>query len=250
MPRLSTLSNPTGLIELDKQRIGIFVDVQPSKSIYSLNKLDLENMAMPAQVKVVVVARRGNAELRKDHGITGALDKGFVDITELGNDGSLRFRVLLVASDSPKLVAVAENVRPDGLGDSESLIGLESADLGQVPWELEVLAQEGRAIIRFNRSLYSSAAAAETDRHFASLVFPEALRQLAVWHTQNEGALALDEWEPFKNWLIQHGITEEPDDEPSSDGKERWCRDVVRAFCGRFKSVDLLRESLKKGDAD
>lgn len=250
MPRLSTLSNPTGLVELEKQCVGIFIDQQAIKTTYSLTKLYLAGLAIGPQIKVVVIARRGNAELRVEHGTVGDWNKGFFDITELGTDGTLRFRVLLIAPGSPKLVAAAENIRPEGLGDSESLIGLEPADLGQVPWELCLLEQEGRAVIRFNRDLYVNAATAEADRHFASLVFPEALRQLALWHTRHSGALGDSEWEPFKNWLILHGITDEPGDHLSLEGNENWCREVVSAFSERFRSVELLRESLKIGELD
>lgn len=250
MPRLSTLSNPTGLVELEKQRIGIFVDAQAEKISYSLSKLDLLGMVISPGVKVVVIARRGNAELRVDHGPVSAWNKGFVDASELGTDGTLRFRILLVASGSPKLVAVAENVRPEGQGDSEGFIGLEPADLGQVPWELRVLEQEGRAVIRFNRDLYVNSATAEADRHFASLVFPEALRQLAFWHTQHSGALADPEWESFKTWLTFNGITDDPGDELSVEDNDTWCRQVVGAFSERFRSVDLLRENLKLGEVD
>lgn len=250
MPRLSTLSNPTGLLELEKQRVGIVIDEQEKKTSYSLTKLDLAGMAIPPQAKVIAIARRGNAELRVDHGPVGDWNKSFIDTTELGTDAVLRFRVLLVAPGSPRLLAAAENIRPDGLGDSESLIGLEPADLGQVPWEFSVLDQEGRAVIRFNRGLYVNAATVEADRHFASLVFPEALRQLAFWHTQHTGALADSEWEPFKNWLTIHGITDEPGEELSPEANEKWCRQVVSAFSERFRSVDLLRESLKMGEVD
>ncbi len=250
MPRLSTLSNPTGLVELEKQRVAIFIDEQATKTSYSLTKLDLAGMAIAPHIKVVVIARRGNAELRVDHGSVSDWNKGFVDATELGTDGTLRFRILLIAPGSPKLLAAAENIRPDGLGESESLIGLESAELGQVPWELRVLEQEGRAVIRFNRDLYVNAATAEADHHFACLVFPEALRQLAFWHTQHSGALADAEWEAFKNWLTLHGITDEPGNQLSPEQNENWCREVVGAFSDRFRSVELLRESLKIGEPD
>lgn len=250
MPRLSTLSNPTGLVELEKQCVSIFIDQQAITTTYSLTKLDLAGMAIGPDIKVVVIARRGNAELRVEHGTVGDWNKGFFDITELGTDGTLRFRVLLIAPGSPKLVAAAENIRPEGLGDSESLIGLEPADLGQVPWELRVLEQEGRAVIRFNRDLYLNAATAEADRHFAFLVFPEALRQLAFWHTRHPGALGDSEWEPFKNWLTLHGVTDEPGDELSPEENENWCREVVSAFSNRFRIVERLRESLKIGELD
>lgn len=249
MPRLSTLSNPTGLIELDKNRVGIVIDEQPNKLSYSLTKLDLAGVSVGALAKVILIARRGNAELRVDHGLVTDWNKGFVDASELGTDGTLRFRVLVVGAGSAQLLAAAENIKPDGLGQSESLIGLEPADLDQVPWELRVLEQEGRAIIYFNKDLYANAATAEADRHFASLVFPEALRQVASWHTQNPGALSDPPWEPFKNWLTLHGITDEPDD-MSKDDMEEWSRSVVRAFTLRFKSVDFLREAVKTGDEE
>jgi hypothetical protein len=140
----------------------------------------------------------------------------------LGNDGVWAFRVLFVLPDTPKLLAVIENVRPQGLGNSESLIAMEPADLGHVPWEFVVLELFGRGVIRFNREVYPNSGAAEADTRFACLVFPEAIRQLAVWHTQNVGALEEAHWEPFKSWLTMHGITDEPVDDDSPDAKDKW----------------------------
>lgn len=250
MPRLSTLSNPTGLVELEKQRINIVVDEQSERVNYSLTKLDLQGMEIPQHIKVIAIARRGNAEIRIDHGSVKDWNRDFVDVTELGFDGPLRFRILFVAPGTTKLFAAAENIRPVGLGDSDGFIGLEPADLGQVPWELLVLEQEGRAVIRFNRELYVNAATAGADRYFISLVFPEALRQLAFWHTQHSGALADSEWQDFKTWLAIHGITDEPGDELTPEENSTWCRQVVSAFTDRFRSVDLLRESLNKGEIE
>jgi hypothetical protein len=248
MPRLSTLSNPTGLIDLEKQRIGIVLDDQSARKSYSLSHLDVAEIALPPNAKVIVIARRGNSELRVDHGPVIDWNKSFIDASELGIDGTWNFRVLLLSSQSPQILAAAENIRPNGLGDSESLIGLEPADLGQVPWELLVLEQEGRAVIKFNRALYGNAAEAESDRRFACLVFPEAVRQLAFWHTQNAGALSDANWEPLKNWLAQHGVTDELDDDPPFDVQEEWCRKVVKAFSERFRGVDQLTDSKVKED--
>lgn len=246
MPRLSTLSNPTGLIDLEKQRIGIVIDDQPSRKSYSLSRLDVAEVVLPHNAKVIVIARRGNSELRVDHGPVSDWNRSFVDASELGTDGTWSFRVLLVTPESPKLLAAAENIRPDGLGDSESLIGLESADLGQVPWELLILEQDGRAVIKFSRELYGNAAEAEADRRFACLVFPEAVRQLAFWHTQHPGALSDLHWEPLKNWLAQHGITDEPEEDHPFEEKQEWCRKVVVAFSERFRGVDQLKNDKVK----
>lgn len=250
MPRLSRLSNPTGLVDIEKQRVSIVLDDQGTRASYSLTRLDLSGLDLAGDCSAVVVARRGNAELRTIHGPVSDWEKGYVDLTDLGTDGTWSFRLLLVQGASPKLVASAENIRPTGLGDSDSLIGLEPAELGQVPWELLVLEQDGRAVIRFNRDLYQSTAAAEADKHFACLVLPEAVRQLARWHVQYPGRLSDAHWEPFKSWLAMHGVTDEPDDDTSQDEGDEWCKSVVAAFCDRFRGVEALAKNIGWGDEE
>lgn len=241
MPRMSRLSNPTGLIDLEKQRISILLDDQSPKPSYSLPALDLSNLKLTSGLRVIVIAKRGNSEIRTDHGPVTDWNKSYVDLSELGRDGTWGFRVLLVSDGSHKLIAAAENVRPNGLGDSDSIIGLEPTDeLRQVPWELKVLEMEGRAVIRFNRALYQNAAAAEADKHFTCLVLPEAVRQLARWHTYNPTAISDEVWQPFKNWLTLLGVTSEPTDSVNSDANEDWCREVVAAFCERFRGIEVL----------
>lgn len=241
MPKISTLSNPTGLIELKKHRVGVMLDEQRGISTYSLSKLDLEELALPHRLDVIVLARRANFEVRTSHGPVGDWNKGFIDISELGTEGSLSFRVLLVEPGSPKLIAAAENIRPNGLGDSESFIGLEPADLGQVPWELLVLESEGRAVIRFNRHIYSSPAVAESNTQFCCLVFPEALRRLGAWHLVHVGAFADEHWQPFKSWLLLHGVSDEPAEGWDPEQGDKWCRSIVNVFCSRIGVADQLK---------
>jgi hypothetical protein len=247
MPRLSTLSNPTGLKDVDKKRVGIVIDDKGPTPSYSLIRLDLDELSIPAQSRIIVVARRGSSELRVDHGTVTDWNKAYIDASELGSDGIWSFRVLLVPPESSRLIAAAENVRPDGLGNSESLIALEPADLGHVPWEFVVLELDGRGVIRFNRDVYPTSGAAEADTKFACLVFPEAIRQLAAWHCQNLSALAEPHWEPFKSWLTMHGITDEPMDDDSPDERDKWCRAVVSAFCARNRFSDVLRGNVSAG---
>lgn len=249
MTRLSTLSNPTGLKDLDKKIVEIVVDDRVAAASYSLVRLDLTGVELPPQSHVIVISRKGNSELRFDHGPITDWNKGFIDASELGSDGVWMFRVLVVAPGSAKLLAAIENIRPQGLGDSESLIALEPADdLGHVPWEFKVLELDGRGVIRFNRQVYANAGAVEADTRFACLVFPEAIRQLATWHTQNDGALAEAQWEPLKAWLTMHGITEEPMESDSIEEKDGWCRAVVSAFCARNRFSDVLRGQITIGE--
>lgn len=244
MPRLSTLSNPTGLVELDKLRIGIALDEGGRRPAFSLVKLDLSELSLPAPLNVVVIARRGNTEERVELGPVSEWKKTFQELSEIGSDGSWEFRVLLVQPDSPKLVAVAERVRPEGQGDSSSFIGLEPADLGQRPWEVVINEADGRAVIRFNREIYLSPGAAEADLFFIGMILPEAIRRVAEFVSANPGVLE-EAWSPFKHWLALYGITDEPGD--TDDQKSDWCSKVTAAFCDRFEFANKLKDLRNKG---
>lgn len=243
MPRLSRLSNPTGLIDIEKHRISIVLDEHSVKPSYALSALDLTGLQLQPDLNVIVIASRGNSELRTNHGPISDWAKTFIDLSDLSQDGSWKFRVLLVPQGLKRILAAAENIRPNGLGDSDSIIGLEPAnDLEQIPWELKVLETEGRAVIRFNTKLFMNSGAAEADKHFICFVLPEALRQLARWHVDNSGAIADEVWQPFSSWLALLGVPTSPPEENANSGDE-WCRMVVYAFCERFRGVDVLAGS-------
>lgn len=245
MPRLSTLSNPTGLVEIEKQRLTIVLDEDKSQLSFSLARLDLVDLKLPSPLNVVVIARRGNTEERVELGAVHSYDKGFRRLTEIATEGTWTFRVLLVDPSSPRLIAAAENIRPDGQGESSAFIALESADLGERTWEVEIMHLEGRAVIKFNQRLFASSGEAGNDFLFLSLVLPEAIRQLAGWVAENS-ALEDKEWEPMKAWLVMHGITEEPDPD-NEDACNEWVKEVVAAFCNRFEFATKLAALKSKG---
>lgn len=245
MPRLSTLSNPTGLVEIEKQRITIILDEEKAKLSFSLARLDLGDLKLPSPLNVVVIAKRGNTEERVELGAVHSYDKGFRHLTEIANEGTWTFRVLLVQPGSPRLVAAAENIRPDAQGESSAFIALEPADLGERTWEVEIMHLEGRAVIKFNQRLFSSSGEAGNDFLFLSLVLPEAIRQLADWVVENS-VLEDKEWEPLKGWLAMHGITEEPDSD-NQDACKEWVNEVVNAFCDRFEFATKLAALKSKG---
>jgi hypothetical protein len=240
MPRLSTLSNPTGIVELDRSRVSIVLEEEAGNLAVSLVRLDLSGLALPSALTVVLVASRGNTEERQELGPASSWDKGFRALTEIADEGTWRFRVLLVPQGSARLVAAAENVRPEGQGQSSSFIALEAADLGQKPWEVALLDGDGRAVIRFNKEVYRSPAEAESDKFFTAMVLPEAIRSVAGWIAANPVALEEEAWQPFASWLALHGITDAPDPY-SLDSQSEWCGKVVGAFCERFRFADQLR---------
>lgn len=247
MPKLSTLSNPTGLIEIDKSKINVGTAEIQGRESYRILSLDLSGLSVPADSKVVVISRRKSAEVRTDHGSIALLNQGYVDISELETKGSLRFRVLIAESASPKLIASIENIAPNGLGTSESFIGMEPAELGQTPWEFEVLPLEGKGIIRFNRDIYPTTGVAEADIHLGALVYPQAVRLLANWHADRVGTLDEPQWIGFRDWLVLHGIDEEPEPEWQYEQKVEWCDSIANAFCKMYSIGNMLKTSSEGG---
>lgn len=244
MPRLSTLSNPTGLIDLERQRVAIAVDDAGGRLAFSLTRLDLSGVPLPSPLNVVVIARRGNSEERVELGPVSDWGKGFQNLSEIGADGAWAFRVLLVQPGAPRLVAAAENIRPEGQGESSSFIALEPADLQQRPWEIQILEAEGRAVIRFHKEIYLSAGAAEADTFFMGMILPEAIRRVAEFVAPRPSVLD-EAWSDFRHWLALHGLTDSPGD--SEDAQREWCADVVGAFCDRFEFASKLKNIRTKG---
>lgn len=248
MPRLSTLSNPTGIIEIDKQRVTVVLDEGSGPLTFSLARLELSGVDLPAAPNVVVIVSRGNTEERHELGPLSSWDKGFRPLTEIADEGTWRFRVLLTEPSSAKLVGAAENVRPEGQGDSSSFVALEAADLGQKPWDVQLIELEGRAVIRFNKDVYRSPADAESDKFFTAMVLPEAVRSMSSWVAAHPEVLEEPAWLPFAQWLALHGISDQPDVD-SEERQSEWCDEVVGTFCDRFRFADQLRElRTKTGD--
>lgn len=238
MPRLSTLSNPTGLVDIDRNRISILVDEGSKQLAFSLARLDLEGLNLQGGLHVVVIARRGNSEERLELGPIAGWDKSYKKLSDIADEGTWAFRLLLIVPGSSKLVGAAENIRPAGQGDSSSFIALEAADLGQRPWDIYIEESDGRAVIRFNKSIYMSPGEADADKFFINMILPEAIRRVAEWVANQPACLEEPCWEPFKNWLLQHGITHDPEDGYEDD----WCSEVVHAFCDRFEFAAQLQE--------
>jgi hypothetical protein len=245
MPRLSALSNPTGIVDIEKNRITIVLDEGRKRLAFSLARLDLTGLNISSSVSIVVVVKRGNSEERVSLGGVAGWNKGFVELNEVSDEGTWLFRILLVEPGDTIITAAAENIRPDGQGDSSSFIALEPAELGQRPWDVHILESDGRAILRFNKEIYHSAGEAESDKFFIGLVLPEVVYKLASWLAREPARLSEPAWEEFKTWLVLHGISDEPS-EQSEEDQDDWSKRVVAAFCERFNFAANLSEARKK----
>ena len=247
MGRLSARSNPTGLKELNKSCVGISVlDVAGSRS-FILEKLDLKGTGLSEHLRVFVVARAGSTSSRHDMGVVSNWNKESCTIDELDRSHPLRFRLLIHENENPKLVASIENLRARDDSQSESLLPMEPAELGERVWKL-VINEDG-PILQFNSKVFPSAAGAENYIPFGALVLPEALRQIMEKISEQPQCLEDedDPWHIWAKWLNSIGA-ELPSHEFEDDEKAQWCGFVVDKFCERFQFSSRLKAMLLESE--
>lgn len=244
MGRLSARSNPTGLKEVDRGRVGISVSEVAGRRSFTLDRLDLKGTGLPDSLRIVVVARAGNTTVRHEMGTVAMTENEGRSIDGLDRSQPLRFRVLLHDEDSPKLVASIENLRARDDSQSESLLPMEPADLGERLWKLAI--SEDGPVLQFNSRVFPSAAGAENYIAFGAMVLPEALRQVMEKIADEPGCLEDegDPWSVWGVWLSSIGAEPPPVDE---EEKPVWCNQVVDRFCGKFKFASRLQDELLKG---
>ncbi|BBI98690.1 hypothetical protein FGKAn22_03830 [Ferrigenium kumadai] len=245
MGRLSARSNPTGLKEVDRSRVGISVSEVGGKRSFTLDRLDLKDTGLSDSLSVVIVARAGNTNVRHEMGSVAEIGNESRSIDGLDRSQPLRFRVLMHEKDSPKLVASIENLRARDDSQSESLLPMEPADLGERLWKLAI--SEDGPVLQFNSRVFPSAAGAENYIPFGAMVLPEALRQVMEKIADEPGCLEDegDPWSVWGVWLSSIGAGLPPADD--DEAKAVWCNQVVDRFCEKFSFASRLQAELLKG---
>jgi len=244
MGRLSTTSNPTGLHEIDRSRVGITVTEFNGRRSMQLTKLELGDLGLRSDLNVIGVARAGKTTCRLDLGTVADWRRTPNLLEGLDRSDSLRFRIVVREKDKPLLIASAERLRPISAQGSESLLPMEPADLGQQLWRLDITDEDG-PVLKFNVRVFPSAAGAENYLPFAAMVLPEAMSQVLGWIAKepeglnDEGDLR-SAWAP---WLDSVGAGRPPTED---DEKEEWRKRAVGKFCDRSMFADVLSSHLKE----
>jgi hypothetical protein len=245
MGRLSTRSNPTSLLEIERRRVEIFVSLIGQTKYFTLQKLDLSELGISAANRVVCIARAGNTSQRFDLGSVATVRRDNIALTDLDASEPLRFRILVHEAGSPRLLASAENLRPRDEAESESLLPMEPAELGQLLWKLD-FNTEG-PVLKFNSTVFPNAAGVENYLPFAALVLPEAVRKI-VERIVDQPDVLDDEGDPLSPWgnWIDSLAVERPNSVDDED-KEEWCNRVIESFCNRHSFATRLGIELSSG---
>lgn len=226
--------------------MSISVSGGASERGFTLDRLNLAGTGLPDHLTVIVVATAGNSSVRHEMGRVSSLSPGHRTLNGLDESRPLRFRVLLREKNDPKVLASVEKLRPRDEAESESLLPMEAADLGERLWKL--LVTEDGPVLQFNAKVFPSASGAENFVPFGALVLPEALRQV-MKKIANEPALLDDEndpWYVWADWLRRIGAQQPPG--VDEDGADTWPDEVVDRFCERFEFATRLHGDLLQGD--
>jgi hypothetical protein len=239
-----TRLNYTGRRRVTRDKVRLRLSESDSRLLLNVDRLDLDGLAMPADAEVIVEAYRQTARQRINCGTTGALAvPTSVSLTQFDVPDGLLFRVKVVGVGDAdgKLLAAGDRIpatADNGEGGQISLLPFRpSSDLGQRLWRLDT---DDDPVLLINAEVGDWKGFA-LQPLFQALVFPELVRQLALWVLDNkddaeEGESAVAIWRRFLADLGWDPVTN-----PPGEGEQKqWADDVTAAFTRKHKFLDHM----------
>jgi hypothetical protein len=237
MPQISRTTNPTGLKKLDAKLFSVRVHTTNTDRLFWLERFEYVVSGLAAGLRLSCVAHSGNTEEFFQLGTVDKPDLSPKPLRNLAANKPLKFRFIIHAPGDPKLVALADGVRPADDADllGGSLVDIELADLKGSFWKLVIppLAVDAdKPVLLVERNMFASATAAANNSWIAVLVMPEVLRQIATVISEDPAcidntAIWSSKWAPF---LLNLSGQDPPDDE---EARNDWVESVVDGFCAK-----------------
>lgn len=208
--------------------------------------LNLAELNLPDDARVVITARRGRAAMRFDWGTIGnPAPPPDCRLTDVPVDPV--FRVMVEGSDR-KILALANSISPRRAAGRESLLWLEEVNLEQEVWRLR-FDEPGRPVLLVNQKIGGMSAAIRQDGGLQGTVLPEALRAILTRALIVEAHPPDDDDSPWSNWLRFTESFYDVDFPTNDDGADaendnaalsQWIDGAVDAFTrARFNAAAL-----------
>jgi hypothetical protein len=245
MPRISTKSNPTGIIEIADRDVDFVIEQRDGIEQFRLLEMKAPARRIPESCEVVVIVRAGQTFNRFALGPLTNWDKGFRQLDNLDPSAVRRVRILIHPPDQPKLVASAERLLHRGAGERDSLLPMIGRDLGELVWKLSKVDDE--FVIIYNSKIFSTIDGISQYTPFTALVLPEALRQvLKELVNSDEKDDESGPWVDWLGWLRTLNIDEPPVDDGFDDSPQlsEWVDNAVNAFCELHKLGSSLSKTI------
>jgi hypothetical protein len=206
---------------------------------------------LPPGARVVIEAQRQTRFMRLDCGtVASPLLPIGEPLIEFDVADGIRFRLKVVGAseaDEGKILAAADGIvaasdeTPSG---REPLLAFRPAPLDQRLWKLDI-SDGAWPVVLVNQSIGDWHQFAR-EPHFQALVYPEVLRQIALWVVENledadEPDTPAGAWRRFLKDLGTDPVEDAPPDEEERSGwAQDWADDVADKFCRRHRFRDLV----------
>jgi hypothetical protein len=238
--------NYTGRIRINQQNVHVQLEDNGDRPPTFNARLDLSD-SLPPHCKVYVEAYRKQTSQRFDFGTIGQLrPPANRELTEVDLAGRLLFRVRVVDESQSvgSVIASGDRIKPqDSLGDANSMMPIKSADLGNVPWKLDIDGTDDYPVLFVNKDIPDGVNRFQVDRTLVSVVLPAALREALTFYiflTSDDEK----EGEARNNWLNFAGLLVTPlDEDADKEDKRQWIDEVIEVFSLKHRLVAMLDDS-------
>ena len=236
-------TNPTRLQKIERDRVGINVRRDPAgKAVaFTLDRLELTDLELPAEAVVALVAYTIFDERRVSLGTVGALTlPGEVSLSEM-EAPVVTFRIFVRQPDGHVLLATCEGIRAreeTPLGRTP-LLAILYAPLGERLWDLH-LSGGSEPVLRINdnRDLDLRAEFDTRNPLVRGLIVPQAIEQVLVYlllNPVNDDDPA--KWQNVWNAWLKSRSREVPELREFADLPEaqEWARQTTDLFSHEVK---------------
>ena len=240
-----TRINFTGRRRITRRRVSLHLMAEAEKIRLDVRRIDLDGLSLPSEARVVVEAYQQTTFVRLECGTVGsfiavraALLPGF------SAPDSILFRVKVVGTGehAGRILAAADRVPAtaiEGAGSRQPLLPFRGeVDAGTL-WRLDldsvptvVIDAEIGDWHEFARQPY-----------FVSLVYPEVLRQVALWLCLRTEEAA-DPGSRESNWLRFLRRYGPPPNEVPEDDRSAWADEIAASFARDKRLLSKMQDML------
>jgi len=203
------------------------------------------DLKLPASAKVYVEAYVKSSSMRFDFGTVGQIaPPSGLALTEIDAGAAVLFRVKVVdeSAEIGRILASADGIRPESDSDGDErkpLLPLQSRDLGEEIWRLDIDKDAGCTLIVNNR-IPDLIELLKSDSRAQSFIYPEVVRRIVLFIYGGDPEFDADaEWAAdWKEWIDAQLNRQVSDDEvPGPDEVQTLADDVAAAFSRSNKFV-------------
>lgn len=243
---MATTINHTGRVGLERKHYRI--DLSPANGgagTFDL-ALHMDDLSIDGNARVFVEAYIKNIRRRFDFGRVSLLQRpSDTSLAFLPKTGVPQFRVLLVedADERGKIVAHAKGNLGNAGDGSGSLLVVESTDLGEIAWTVEIEGDEKPRLCINNRfgngvDLISNRA------DFQAFILPAALRIILTSYFEDDQTEDPDTIQGMW-WALAEDLGGEFDGQSDTDDFDGWMNSVVSEFSSRHNLASAMQAMLE-----